>query len=75
MSLALVVHCDLSDRYGSCAAYLPTGTTDEAKAYATAQQIGWSVAPDRCPAHSHRPRPVPSVRRLRPRTTKETPTP
>ncbi|MEU0001967.1 hypothetical protein ABZ069_34170 [Streptomyces microflavus] len=74
MSLALVVHCDVSGPYGLCAASLPTGTTDEAEAYAIAEQAGWGVDPHRCPAHSHRPRPIPPVRQLRPPTTKETST-
>ncbi|WP_405399230.1 hypothetical protein [Streptomyces microflavus] len=75
MSLTLVVHCDVSGPYGVCAAYLHTGTTDEAEAYATAEQAGWDIDPDRCPSHTVRPRPVPPVRHLHPPTTKERPTP
>ncbi|MEU0309752.1 hypothetical protein [Streptomyces cyaneofuscatus] len=75
MSLALVVRCDVSGPYGVCADYLPTGTTDEAEAYATAERAGWGIDPDRCPSHAYRPLPTPPVRRLHPPTTKETPTP
>ncbi|WP_228989443.1 hypothetical protein [Streptomyces sp. DH8] len=75
MSLGLVVRCDLSSPYGTCGAYLPTGTTDEAEAYATAVRAGWSTGPDRCPGHTVRPRTTRAVRRLHPPTTKENPSP
>ncbi|MGW1313011.1 hypothetical protein ACWD6O_31215, partial [Streptomyces californicus] len=75
MSLALVIRCDLPVPYGACGAYLPTGTTDPAEAYAVAARAGWSTGPDRCPGHTIRPRPTSRVvHRLRP-ATERTPTP
>ncbi|MER7696195.1 hypothetical protein [Streptomyces sp. NPDC096095] len=75
MSLALVIRCDVSHgSYGTCGAYLPTGTTDEAEAYAIAARAGWSTSPDRCPGHTRLLRPTARIRRLRP-VTKETRTP
>lgn len=75
MSLALVIHCDVSHGpYGTCGVYLPTGTTDETEAYAIAARAGWSTTPDRCPGHTPLPRTAGgTVRRLRP-TTERTPT-
>ncbi|MGA5472556.1 hypothetical protein ACPCUK_27755 [Streptomyces arboris] len=76
MSLHLVISCDTSfGLIGTCGAYLPTGTADEAEAYAAARRAGWGVDPDRCPGHVYRPRPTSPVRRLHPPTTKEIPTP
>ncbi|MEV6471577.1 hypothetical protein [Streptomyces sp. NPDC051657] len=70
MSLALVIRCDVSHGpYGTCGAYLPTGTTDETEAYAIAARAGWSTGPDRCPGHTVLPRTTGrAVRRLRPAT-------
>lgn len=76
MSLALVVHCEASyGPYGTCGVYLPTGTADEAEAYAIAARAGWSTGPDRCPGHAYRPRASGrTVRRLR-SATERTSTP
>ncbi|MEV5678543.1 hypothetical protein [Streptomyces sp. NPDC052179] len=76
MSLALVIHCEVSQGpYGTCGVYLPTGTADAAEAYAVAERAGWSTGPDRCPGHTYRPRTAGrTVRRLRP-ATEENPTP
>ncbi|MFC8658072.1 hypothetical protein ACFUCT_23170 [Streptomyces parvus] len=75
MSRYLVIRCDVSHgSYGTCGAYLPTGTADETEANAAASRAGWSTGPDRCPGHNPRPRPTRTVRRLRP-AIEETPTP
>ncbi|MET9096204.1 hypothetical protein ABZX72_29415 [Streptomyces cyaneofuscatus] len=72
MSLALTVRCDTSfGQVGTCGAYLPTGTADEAEAYAAARRAGWGVAPDRCPGHVYRPRSTTPVRHLRTRAPEE----
>lgn len=56
MSLGLVVSCDVSDRYGTCGQYLPTGSGTEAEAYETARRAGWDAGRgvDRCPGHAPR---------------------
>ncbi|MFE3471165.1 hypothetical protein ACFXOI_05675 [Streptomyces bacillaris] len=75
MSLTLTIRCDAPyGPYGGCGAYLPTGSTDQGEAYATAVRAGWQTGPDRCPGHAYWPRPVPPIQHLHP-TTKETPTP
>lgn len=69
MSLALVIRCDVSHgSYGTCGVYLPTGTADEAEAYAIAARSGWSTTPDRCPGHTSLQPTGRTVRRLRPTT-------
>ncbi|WP_367572802.1 hypothetical protein [Streptomyces globisporus] len=70
MSRHLVICCDVSHgSSGTCGVFLPTGTADEAEAYAVAVRAGWSTGPDRCPGHNPRPRPAGrTVRRLRPAT-------
>ncbi|MEU2800341.1 hypothetical protein [Streptomyces sp. NPDC007117] len=75
MTLHLVITCGASGPYGTCGAYLPTGTADQAEAYATAVRAGWSTGPDRCPGHTYRPRTHRAVRWLRTPDTKENPTP
>lgn len=56
MSLSIVVSCERSVPYGTCAARLPTGATTEAEAYAVAARAGWDAGrgTDLCPAHSPR---------------------
>lgn len=68
MSLGIVVYCESSHRYGTCAALLYTGARTEAEAYEAAARAGWDVGRGRdyCPGHSHRPRPTHPPTPLRP---------
>lgn len=55
MSIGIVVGCDRSMQYGTCAAVFHTGATTEAEAYEVARRAGWEIgAPDYCPAHAPR---------------------
>ncbi|MEV7959321.1 hypothetical protein ACIO6T_41315 [Streptomyces sp. NPDC087532] len=68
MSIGIVVHCDRSGQYGTCAAQLHTGASTEADAYAAAERAGWDVngTPDLCPVHAPRTQPPAPPTRLRP---------
>ncbi|WP_406420875.1 hypothetical protein [Streptomyces sp. NBC_00842] len=71
MSLSIVVNCDRSVPYGTCAARLHTGAATEAEAYEAAERAGWDVGGghDFCPAHSHRPTRLTPPTRLHPEET------
>ncbi|WP_335936654.1 hypothetical protein [Streptomyces sp. PTD5-9] len=56
MRIGIVVRCERSVPYGTCAAVLHTGASTVADAYAVAEHAGWDIrGPDFCPAHSYRP--------------------
>ncbi|MFD3978333.1 hypothetical protein ACFWR6_07070 [Streptomyces griseus] len=56
MTLSLTIHCERTGPDSTCARFLPTGTADEATAYAVAAREGWDVGggdrPDYCPTHA-----------------------
>jgi hypothetical protein len=56
VSLHIVVNCERSVPYGTCAARLYTGAATEAEAFAVAERAGWDVngTPHYCPAHAPR---------------------
>ncbi|MFJ3085014.1 hypothetical protein [Streptomyces sp. NPDC086838] len=57
MSARIVILCDQSGRYGTCAAQHHAGTADEDEARASAERAGWSgggAGADLCPAHAPR---------------------
>ncbi|MFG3140784.1 hypothetical protein ACGFZA_31835 [Streptomyces sp. NPDC048211] len=69
MTLHIVVNCDRSVPYGTCAARLYTGTSTEDEALAVAERASWDInggGRDYCPAHSPRTRPPTPPTPLRP---------
>jgi hypothetical protein len=61
----MVVSCDDSGPYGTCAARLHTGASTEAEAYEAAARAGWDAGGgfDLCPPHRYRPtHPAPPIR-------------
>ncbi|MFJ6438513.1 hypothetical protein [Streptomyces sp. NPDC091416] len=57
MSASVVILCERSGRYGTCAAQHHAGTADEDQARKSAEAAGWSTrGPDLCPAHAPRRR-------------------
>ncbi|MFE0243284.1 hypothetical protein ACFWZ0_02535 [[Kitasatospora] papulosa] len=69
MSLSIVVNCDRSGPYGTCAARFYSGTASEAEAYEEAARDGWDAGGgiDLCPGH--RPTPPAPPTRLHPEET------
>lgn len=63
MTLSLTIHCDRTGPDSACARFLPTGTADQATAYAVAAAQGWGTGgagTDLCPGHAPRPAPRPA---------------
>ncbi|MFE4691724.1 hypothetical protein ACFRH6_16895 [Streptomyces sp. NPDC056749] len=71
LSVSVVVSCDLSGPYGTCARQLHSGAATEAEAYEAAVRAGWDAGGgiDLCPGHNRHPAPTTPPIRLHPEET------